>query len=327
MVVLNGGKWRLYYDHWCANRLDAELFWGPEMAREFIEQREDHGRWLDEVWCEGAALLDFDARVLLFFGGEDTLYDLPSRRAHLALMTVNWPGWRILWAHKGIVSIADYLEVDPRPFKARDAREERGSFVHDVEDREANSVLLTTMRDGVATAFRVRGEEDCIESGPAALDRLDAIPPMPSLMWEGEFPSGGIHADFDRRAMSFWWTPPSASLQGKAAAAWRGWSVQWLLDEVERHIALSGLDIRLPFTPIAELQSRIITMLRYCHHDVGPNPAADLIRLRDLNPVGGTLRFNPETRVTRASAGSLADKLAVLDHLAARLPIGLPPHH
>jgi hypothetical protein len=25
LVVVNDGDWQLYYDHWCANRLDIEL--------------------------------------------------------------------------------------------------------------------------------------------------------------------------------------------------------------------------------------------------------------------------------------------------------------
>lgn len=100
LVIVRRGDWRLYYDHWCANRLDIELFWGPRLAAELIEQRaplDDRQGWLDEVWCEGAAVLDEDRQVLLWFGGEDVLYDIPLRRAFLELMRCQWPGWEVRW--------------------------------------------------------------------------------------------------------------------------------------------------------------------------------------------------------------------------------------
>jgi len=74
LVIVRRQDWRLYYDHWRPNRLDIELFWGPRLAAEFIEQREpdsDLDGWLDEVWCEGAAILDEDRKALLWYGGED----------------------------------------------------------------------------------------------------------------------------------------------------------------------------------------------------------------------------------------------------------------
>jgi hypothetical protein len=59
LLIIESGRGTLYYDHWCANRLDDELFWGPEEALHFIRQRDPIGAdgWLDEVWCEGAAVV------------------------------------------------------------------------------------------------------------------------------------------------------------------------------------------------------------------------------------------------------------------------------
>ena len=95
LVIYKNRDWSLYYDHWCANRLDIELFWGPESATEFVKQRsplDDRDDWLDEVWCEGGALIDHDSQLLLWFGGEDIIYDIPLRRAFLELMTYRWKG-------------------------------------------------------------------------------------------------------------------------------------------------------------------------------------------------------------------------------------------
>ncbi|HJW92891.1 MAG TPA: hypothetical protein VJ901_04675 [Thermoanaerobaculia bacterium] len=107
LIVIEHGQRTVYYDHWCANRLDDELFWGPEEALHFIRQREPagDGGWLDEVWCEGAALLDLDRRDLLFFGGEDVLYDVRLRRVHLDLLRRQWDGWTVRWAPEGLMTV------------------------------------------------------------------------------------------------------------------------------------------------------------------------------------------------------------------------------
>src|SRR5262245_65441601 len=100
LVIVRRQDWRLYYDHWRPNRLDIELFWGPRLAAEFIEQREplsDPDDWLDEVWCEGAAVLDEDRKVLVWYGGEDIEYDLTSRRGFLELIKVLWQGRDVRW--------------------------------------------------------------------------------------------------------------------------------------------------------------------------------------------------------------------------------------
>jgi hypothetical protein len=65
---MEGRNYQLFYSHWCANTLPRDLFWGPNHAAAFIRiQRavdEDTG-WLDEVWAEGGALLDFDRKWAL----------------------------------------------------------------------------------------------------------------------------------------------------------------------------------------------------------------------------------------------------------------------
>src|SRR5438874_1905161 len=112
LVVVRNGAWKLFYDHWCANRLDTELFWGPGLATQFIEQRaalEDRNDWLDEVWAEGAAIVDHDHQTLLWYGGEDILYDIPRRRVLLEMMQSQWPAWMIRWAAGGIAEIGAYV--------------------------------------------------------------------------------------------------------------------------------------------------------------------------------------------------------------------------
>jgi hypothetical protein len=337
LVVIQDGVWRLYYDHWCANRLDVELFWGPELARQFIEQRAPkeqgptprsagfrgpvHPRnreWLlDEVWCEGAAVLDLDERVLLFFGGEDLMRDAPLRRAYLHLMRENWAPWQIRWAHEGVAAIGDYIGVARDDLiKAHDFDPDE-SFRVLTEFPEDNLTLMTTMKDGVASARRIYGDAEALEQGPEGLIVLDEIEGVSSLVWENEMPTGGVHVDFDSATVSFWWAEDTPAIEERIGAAWPGWNIDWLRDEFERQLALCGLDVRLPERSLVELQTEVLgRMRRLCVHDGDANPARELHAR-----FGAAAEINSATDESRSSVGDDVEKLELLDALASRLPL------
>jgi len=67
---------------------------------------------LDEVWGEGAIVLDYDSKVLLFWGGQ-LLLDDTALIPHLVdlMRTTTWVGWDVCWAKWGMLSIAEYLSL------------------------------------------------------------------------------------------------------------------------------------------------------------------------------------------------------------------------
>lgn len=315
LVVVQNGGWCLYYDHWCANRLDVELFWSPEDALWFIEQCDpaEPSAWLDEIWCEGAALVDLDRRVLLFYGGEDLLWDIPLRRAHLALMRETWHGWEIRWADEGIVSVSAYLSL-PRETFLDAERSGRGPFEVLSEFPEDNLTLLTVAAEGATTARRVYGEAEMLEGGPGALGDVIDQEGVRALEWSGEMPTGGLHLDVDRHALAFWWAHVTPAIEDRVAAAWPGWTATWLRDRYEAQLELAGLDIRLPVRPLAALQAeRLAALRRSCHHEAR-NPS------RELAARVGATEINPATDAARGSVGDPAGKLKILDDLSRRLP-------
>ncbi len=93
LLIVTGGAYELCYTHHRANTLDHDLFWGPDYALGFIraQRRVTDADWLNDVWAEGGAVMDLDRRVLLWFGGEGVLYEVPLRRAHTRLMAASWP--------------------------------------------------------------------------------------------------------------------------------------------------------------------------------------------------------------------------------------------
>src|SRR5258708_37243128 len=97
LLLVENNSYKLFYCHWCANTLPHDVFWGPEYAIPFVTKQRviDENDWLDEVWAEGGVVIDLSRRVLLVFGGEDILYDIPLRRLYFALLQEIWIEWDV----------------------------------------------------------------------------------------------------------------------------------------------------------------------------------------------------------------------------------------
>jgi len=317
LVIVRGQDWCLYYDHWCANRLDNELFWGPLPAAEFIEQREplsDRDDWLDEIWCEGAAVLDEDRKVLVWFGGENIFYDILDRRAFLDLMRCQWQGWEIRWAAGGIVEVGAYLGLPAEKFLA-DTTPEDGFWIN-TEYPEKNDILITVRQQGRCLAGRVCGDVNALELGSSQLALLLDVAREPALLWTGDRSNGGVHIDLDARSLYYWLASPAAGIDDRVGFSWSEWQTVWLRDRFEEHLRLAAIDIRLPQRDLAELQrSQLHHLRKNCTH-IASNPA------RELGPKLGNVEINPWTDVNRSSVGFVTEKFRILDALESRLPIG-----
>ncbi|MFW6722979.1 hypothetical protein ACHZ98_22990 [Streptomyces sp. MAR4 CNY-716] len=83
-VLVRGGDRRLHYSRWGATGVDVQLLPGAGSATRFIAAQREMARdaWLDEVWCEGAALVDHDAHELLLFTWHPDDYVQPAGPAH-----------------------------------------------------------------------------------------------------------------------------------------------------------------------------------------------------------------------------------------------------
>ncbi|MCD9872531.1 hypothetical protein [Streptomyces guryensis] len=64
-MVVDNGAWQRYYSHWAAHRVVDDLLPGPVAATRCFRANREIDEWLDDVWCEGAALVDHDRRILL----------------------------------------------------------------------------------------------------------------------------------------------------------------------------------------------------------------------------------------------------------------------
>jgi hypothetical protein len=240
-VVVQGGRASLYYSRWAAITLSQSILFGPESTLRYIETLQPTDALLDEVWCEGAAVMDRDAKRLLFFV-RDPRYHPGLRRYFLPLLKYNWPGWDVRWADQGIVDVALYLGTDPATVRCEEADESRFAKPELVSAPEFVESLLTVGCLGTASNY---GFEECLTNllalGPKLIDSIHGRDHAP--LTEDEDLSGGAFLDPDRREMWVWWSGPRDDRHvGRISRSWPGWTVRRHKEGLRRQVELSGRD-------------------------------------------------------------------------------------
>jgi hypothetical protein len=109
--IIEKGQKTLFYAHTGAQHIEVDFLFGPEVAVNQIRSLKLIDEPLDDVWCEGAAVIDLDEPTLLLFGGELIWHETDLRELWLELLAISWPAWKVSWAKYGIVSVADHLNI------------------------------------------------------------------------------------------------------------------------------------------------------------------------------------------------------------------------
>jgi hypothetical protein len=255
LITVENGEYTIRYDHWCANRLDDILFWGIGHALDFFDAQEVVGEegWLDEVWAEGGAVLDLDKKHLLWWGGEDILYELPLRRAFLKLQEKVWKGWTIEWAHRGIVDLAEYVGYPKE--KVLTSGENLSEAV-DVKLAEKPSWAMTlggleTVEGDVKLFVLNYDCENYLFNGTSLAAQCRLQPGLAQVVWteweeNREFPQGGFQIDERSRTMEFWSVRDCPNVVQDLKKIWDGWEIIWYQDRYEFQVEKLGGRIVLP---------------------------------------------------------------------------------
>jgi hypothetical protein len=324
-VIVEQGKWELFYDHWAASTLHYDLFWGPEAAVEYVRQYpavDPETGWLDEVWCEGGALIDLDQQVLIWFGQfGNNAYDV--RYYHL-LMQQAWPGWRIERAVEGILSIVRYLgrslerftplEREFKPRVAEDFNLDPAYYYNSFPE------TLISVRDAQGIRYsRVQIDYQlCLieQDLPLILKHLSDDPSLFDII----NPCSGLHLDYEQGKLYFWRTEYTPFLEEHLKKAWPSWQriVLGEYDAFWQHLKLAQIDLPSSLEEDKEQQQILIDRIRA--RAIHPaDTSLDQIA-EQYQAEGQIVRINPFSKISR---GSVRDqgKHEYLDALEARLPI------
>jgi hypothetical protein len=228
LLIVRNQSYELYYSHWCANTLPVSLFWGEQYAIRFIElqKRVDESGWLDDKWAEGGAVLDVERKVLLFYGGEDVLYDVPLQNGLLRLMKNNWPGWETRWAHEGTAYVGYPAD---KVLSIREASRHEASLAPPEEKKWIDLVASVAFSEQELLIFPLEGElEDFLTRGPRLLDGIEKSYGLSSLdlqEWTSRFPVGGFHIDVEGKKLQVWHAEPRPELTLRLQTVWPGWEI------------------------------------------------------------------------------------------------------
>ncbi|MFF2518226.1 hypothetical protein [Streptomyces sp. NPDC058086] len=304
-VVVENGAWQRYYSHWAANRVVDDLLPGPAAATRCFRANREIDEWLDDVWCEGAALVDHDRRILLWFAPTDGWDDHSAARAVLAR---TWPGWDVRFAHDGIGDLTHHLGL------GRDLTRAPGWFetfepsgFADTEYTEPCSVASLRLPDGSVRAWGSDWEPiEHLAAGPGLIDLLVASPATPALT---DMPHGGVHFDPQARTVSLWAVQTVAGIHNWPLPGWENWVLDFHGDDHTQQAGLLPADFPFPQPPLA-------AALRRLGEGLGtPPPEISALLARATGapgPEGTTPVVNPAALVAHEPADPTPDELAAL---------------
>ncbi|MGW7427272.1 hypothetical protein ACWGJB_46200 [Streptomyces sp. NPDC054813] len=246
-VVVENGAWQRYYSHWAANRVVDDLLPGPAAATRCFRANQEISEWLDDVWCEGAALVDHDRGILLWFAFADSWADHVAARAVLAR---TWPGWEVRFAHDGMGDLTHHLGL------GRDLTRPPGwfetfepSWYADPENTEPRSVVSLRLPDGSVRAWGSGREPiEYLADGSGLIDLLVASPATPPPT---DMPYGGVHFDPQARTVALWAVQTVAGIHNWPLPGWENWVLDFRGDDHTRQAGLLPADFPFPRPPLA----------------------------------------------------------------------------
>ena len=289
LVVKREGAVAVYYSHWGALSLLADLLKGPSSIDDWVKECEREEQLLDNVFCEGVALADFDHQLLLLQGGLQVQYILPVRRAYLEMARACWPEWRVEWAIRGVIDVAQHaglpttgLDQHPLALPPEDQLRTPGMI---------GSFSWVTVVGDVTQDYSFRPMPgQLLLVGPRLLDCCQQGTP-------GQLPAedhlgGGLLLKPDARYLGWWSTNDLRPAAADVETIWPGWQVHELTQGLRDQVAGSGRD-PAPYTVSAESVRKYIADELF--PGIEPDPVASIRRLEArLREAGGEPVVSPE---------------------------------
>ena len=285
-LLLRDSGYELFFSHWGANRVGHDLFWGPLHAEEFVRRQTSTEHWLDDVWCEGGACLDFRSRELLWFAEEDAKYDPYVRAVWQHLMGAMWEGWTIRWAERGIVELAERAGV-PREKVLVSRGPGREAVIELNDQRRPGCHTLATL-NGQHYTLRTIGWEALLK-GPALVEAVKRLKGKPLI--DRDPPCCGIEIEEGTRTIRYWALYGPPLMTEKMESAWAGWTCQ--RDDQRAFGHLAGLDVFTP-PPEDEVLHRVVESLS---REIGSPVDGVLALVADRETLGHKVEVNPSALV------------------------------
>lgn len=260
-----------------------------------MQTRVDESGWLDDVWAEGGAILDLDKRKLIFYGGEDILYDIPLRNFYLKLMRKIWYEWDIQWAHGGIVDLATYVGY-PKDKVLTGTKDDWNnlSLAPPEEKAWVNTVASIKFSQNELLLFPLCEEVGVYLSyGPDLIKKIDKSDGYKSISleeWSMEFPTGGFHMDISSKRMAFWHAHDMPNKPQELHLDWSDWElIDHYSDYETQSISTNGM-LKFQETSQHDLLEKLKSIL--LRESSNPLDAVEYY-VKKESDAGRTVEINP----------------------------------
>ncbi|MFD0695908.1 hypothetical protein ACFQZT_17660 [Paenibacillus sp. GCM10027628] len=268
LVIVKQDGYDLYYNHWCANTLPSDLFWGPEHAIAFIQAQTkvEQTDWLDDIWAEGGAVIDEAKKLLLFYGGEDVQSNIPFRRLFLELIQKVWGDWEIQWAHEGIVDLAEYVGVPKEKVLAGKDDDLINADLEPPEEKEwVDTIASIRFEDEDILIFPLYGGiEGCLLHGAELIRNCNKSFGYKQFKideWTTDFPSSGFHIDAINKRIVLWHADVFSNIMQRLKEKWPGWELHEHNDQFEMHAQITASALQFPEVDSTKILSEIKSSL------------------------------------------------------------------
>lgn len=177
-ITIKNGTTEIHYHHWGAQVIAHDMFWGETVAQEFISKLPLQDELLDDVWCEGAVVLDSDRRTFIFFSNADLKWSNTLKRVYMALLRLSWDGWEVSWARHGLHTLLEYLKNPPGDLISPEP--EIGHTLNEtafIESSQWDGALISILKNGELHHYEMDFRaDDFLSQGMRALTYLEGIP-------------------------------------------------------------------------------------------------------------------------------------------------------
>jgi hypothetical protein len=270
-AIIERGVVELFWSRWGGQSVVDDLLAGPAGATAAIRPVAGRNpppdddlaavlRWkgpdrtdslMDDVFCEGAALIDHDQRVLLAYQwlvGYDAFVDA------LVGLEAAWPGWQVRWAFDGIGDIAAHLGKDRLSVRGETAPErDEAAFSGperwtEVEDFEYLTCVLSVRREDGSLELYGSGI-GLSEMGQPAAAAFGALPTGFPALDCVKIPRTGIHLDYRSHTAGVWSIDALEGFLDDPQIHWPGWQWQLWGADVREHLARCDGRLVVPQLP------------------------------------------------------------------------------
>ncbi len=251
-VIRENGIDTYLYDPYFGAGILPEILYGLEETLGMVSRAKENDFLYDG---EGGVLVDIDAKVMMFWGSDLLLDNVPLIPFIVDFMqTVTWQGWDIRHARWGMFSMEQYLGIAKYPTKIQKPSKERREYHlnwwlkvdrgNTEYGEDECTVISHRTSDGRLLHYSVAEDlEETLRLGEDLLGILENRKTVKLSHQRDVFDC--LHIDEINRTIHIFWGYPLCSgndLMYRMDMYWEGWQAKWIDDGYPGYLKLIGCE-------------------------------------------------------------------------------------